>query len=71
MNSDFGGGGLEETRFERWASSIRRFTCSLRGHDELFKFEKDRLSLLCVSCGHETLGWDLKRPKSTPLGKAA
>ena len=38
---------------------IRQTYCGLHGHDTMLHFEKDRLLLQCVSCGHETPGWDL------------
>lgn len=38
---------------------LRRFWCGLRGHDLLPKFEHDRIYLKCMSCDHETPGWDL------------
>ncbi len=42
---------------------IRQFTCGLGGHDELLQFEAKRLSLVCVSCGHESPGWDVSGPQ--------
>ena len=43
---------------------IRQTYCGLHGHDTLMHFEKDRMSLQCASCGHETTGWALteRRP---------
>ena len=38
---------------------IRQAYCGLHGHDTMLHFEKERLFLQCVSCGHETPGWDL------------
>jgi hypothetical protein len=37
----------------------RAFLCGLRGHDNLMHFEKERVFLECVSCGHESPGWAL------------
>lgn len=45
----------------RTASHLRQFLCGLHGHDALLHFERDRLSLLCTTCGHETSGWDIRR----------
>jgi hypothetical protein len=48
--------------FER----LRQMMCGLHGHDALVQFEQDRMFLRCVSCGHETHGWelnDLRRPQ--------
>jgi len=38
-------------------------SCALAGHDELLHFEKNRVSLICCSCGHETPGWDVSGPR--------
>ena len=38
---------------------IRQAYCGLHGNDTLMHFEKDRMSLQCASCGHETTGWAL------------
>jgi hypothetical protein len=38
---------------------VRQMVCSLHGHDSLLQFERDRMFLRCVSCGHETPGWSL------------
>ncbi len=40
-------------------SWIRRIWCGLHGHDSLLQFGQDRLFLKCVSCGHESPGWEL------------
>jgi hypothetical protein len=49
------------TMFDR----LRQMMCGLHGHDALVQFEQDRMFLRCVSCGHETHGWELNdlRPK--------
>jgi hypothetical protein len=49
--------------FER----LRQMMCGLHGHDALVQFEQDRMFLRCVSCGHETHGWELNdlRPRVT------
>ena len=43
----------------RASARARQFFCGLRGHDSLLHFQRGRLSLMCVSCGHETPGWDV------------
>jgi hypothetical protein len=49
-------GAREElTVFDR----LRQAMCGLHGHDTLVQFEQDRMYLRCVSCGHETHGWEL------------
>src|SRR2546428_3225551 len=55
-----------EDRLAHWLWQLRRLSCSwLRRHDEFLQFEKNRLSLRCISCGHGTPGWVLDR--KTPL----
>lgn len=44
------------TRALTW---LRQLYCGLHGHDRLLHFEKDRMSLLCASCGHDSPGWAL------------
>jgi hypothetical protein len=44
---------------------VRQMFCGLHGHDTLLHFEHDRMSLRCVSCGHETPGWELNEVPPT------
>ncbi|HEY1911986.1 MAG TPA: hypothetical protein VGG73_13760 [Vicinamibacterales bacterium] len=44
---------------------MRQAFCGLHGHDTLLHFEQERMSLRCVSCGHETPGWSLDEAKPT------
>jgi hypothetical protein len=65
--------GSERTGgFARMMESMRQMLCGLRGHDTLLHFEDERMSLQCVSCGHETPGWELNeaRPTVTVRGDA-
>jgi hypothetical protein len=39
--------------------------CGLHGHDTVMRFEEERMSLRCVSCGHETPGWELNEARPT------
>jgi hypothetical protein len=57
---------------ERALAGFRQFLCGLRGHDNLMQFEKERLSLQCASCGHESPGWALTEapPKVVLRGDA-
>ena len=52
---------------------VRQVFCGLHGHDTLLQFEQDRMFLRCVSCGHETPGWELNetRPTVTLRGDAS
>ncbi len=54
-------GGLREHLMDR----VRQFLCGLHGHDTLLHYEQERLSLQCVSCGHETPGWQLNEVPPT------
>ena len=47
--------------FER----LRQMMCGLHGHDALVQFEQDRMFLRCVSCGHQTPGWELNEAPPT------
>jgi hypothetical protein len=44
---------------DRASRRARQFLCGLSGHDSLLHFQRGRISLVCVLCGHETPGWDL------------
>ena len=37
--------------------SLRRMVCALRGHEDYLQFERNRMYLRCISCGHESPGW--------------
>jgi hypothetical protein len=52
-------------RFARVTERLRQMLCGLRGHDTLLHFEDERMSLRCVSCGHETPGWELNEAPPT------
>ena len=47
------------------ADRLRQLLCGFHGHDHLLQFEQDRLFLKCVSCGHESPGWDLTETPPT------
>jgi hypothetical protein len=51
--------GLHHGRhlLRRVISRIREAVCALHGHDAMLHFERGRMSLQCVTCGHETPGW--------------
>jgi hypothetical protein len=55
--------GLGGRVFDR----LREAFCSLHGHDDLLQFQPDRLYLKCVSCGHESPGWELNETPPTPM----
>jgi hypothetical protein len=49
---------------------VRQVLCGLHGHDTLLQFGEDRMFLRCVSCGHETPGWDLDEAPPTTAAVA-
>jgi hypothetical protein len=51
---------------------VKQMWCGLHGHDALLQFEQDRMFLRCVSCGHETPGWNLQEaaPAAAPAAEA-
>jgi hypothetical protein len=65
--------GNERAGGSGWfATKLSQLFCGFRGHDALLHFEGERISLRCVSCGHETPGWDLDAtpPTVTARGDA-
>lgn len=48
-----------------------QFMCGLAGHEELMRFEPDRLSLHCSRCGRQSAGWDVCSPRAAVLAKRA
>jgi hypothetical protein len=50
---------------ERVMDRLRHMVCGLHGHDALLQFEQGRMFLRCVSCGHETPGWEVIEPPAT------
>lgn len=65
-------GTMDDGFSGRVLDRLRQAICGLHGHDTLLAFHKDRMSLRCVSCGHETPGWELNetRPTVTVRGDA-
>jgi hypothetical protein len=49
----------------RFTERLRQLLCGLHGHDTMLQFEQDRMFLRCVSCGHETSGWELTETPPT------
>lgn len=47
---------------------LRRWICGVRGHDAILRIDRSRISLVCMSCGFETPGWDLR---ASPAPRAA
>jgi hypothetical protein len=55
----------------RVVDRVRQMVCGLHGHDSLLHFERDRMYLRCVSCGHETPGWELNEEAQNPVSRTA
>jgi hypothetical protein len=61
------------------ARRLRQAGCGLTGHEMVRRFEPERMSLQCLSCGRETRGWTLhdrpyapaRRPSAAMPHKAA
>lgn len=51
--------------FARLTERFRQMLCGLHGHDAMLQFEHERMFLRCVSCGHETSGWELTETPPT------
>jgi hypothetical protein len=41
------------------AEGLAQARCGLGGHTMAMRFEKTRMSLQCLSCGHNTPGWTI------------
>ncbi len=54
----------------RVLNHLRQAFCGMAGHDTLRHFERNRMSLKCVSCGHESPGWALTRAAAAPARPA-
>jgi hypothetical protein len=50
---------------ERVLDGVREIFCGLHGHDHLLQFEQGRLFLRCLSCGHQSRGWELNETPPT------
>ena len=49
---------------------VRQMFCGIHGHDTFLQFEHDRMFLRCVSCGHESPGWELTETPPTVTNRA-
>jgi hypothetical protein len=55
---------------EKVLDRLRHFACALHGHDTLLQFDHGRMFLRCMSCGHETPGWDVVDAASAVMAKS-
>ena len=53
----------------RVLNQVRQTFCGMQGHDSLVQFERDRMFLKCVSCGHESPGWELNETPPTVVAR--
>jgi hypothetical protein len=44
---------------KRVVDRAREIFCGLHGHQHLLQFQHGRMFLRCLSCGHESSGWEL------------
>ena len=51
-----------------WVYSV---ICGLHGHDNMMQFGRGRMFLKCVSCGHESPGWTIRRPSADAAAATA
>jgi hypothetical protein len=42
---------------------VREIFCGIHGHEHLLQFQPDRMYLRCLSCGHESSGWELSETR--------
>jgi hypothetical protein len=42
---------------------VREIFCGIHGHEHLLQFQPDRMYLRCLSCGHESSGWELNEAR--------
>jgi hypothetical protein len=50
---------------ERVIGRLRHLVCGVQGHDTVIQGEHGRMFLRCLSCGHETPGWELSHVPPT------
>jgi hypothetical protein len=48
---------------------VRELFCGVRGHDNLLQFQRNRMFLRCLSCGHQTPGWELNETPPTRISR--
>lgn len=51
------------------AAALRRLgqvVCGVQGHEQMVQFDRGRMFLRCVTCGHESPGWDVLGTMNLP-----
>jgi hypothetical protein len=51
------------------AGWLRQTACGATGHEMVRRFEPQRMSLQCLSCGAETAGWLLDQEPDEPAAR--
>jgi hypothetical protein len=49
----------ERTAIARAVTRLNQTLCGLTGHDALRQVSGTRVTMRCMSCGHETPGWEV------------
>jgi len=57
---------VSEGLIAKATQTVRQWSCGLHGHDTLPVFERHRMFLRCVSCGHESPGWEFSEAPPVP-----
>ena len=57
--------GAESTMAVTLLDHVQHWLCGLQGHDSLMQFERNRVFLKCMSCGHESAGWTVTTARPT------
>lgn len=65
LETDNDANGADDGLGMRVLNQVRQSFCGLHGHDSLVQFERARMFLKCVSCGHESPGWTLDEAPPT------
>jgi hypothetical protein len=45
---------------------IGQMLCGISGHEHMLQFEDDRMFLECLTCGHQSPGWQIARRSPVP-----
>lgn len=48
----------------RVTSRVGQMRCGMTGHNVMLRYQPERLSLQCASCGYESPGWELSPPRA-------
>lgn len=60
---------MKLSAYELAAAALRRLgqaVCGVQGHEQMVQFDRGRMFLRCVTCGHESPGWDVVGTMNLP-----